>query len=44
VIAFNDSTDEISAVDRQLLFYRKFLTVRWPWAELIAENEQEERE
>jgi hypothetical protein len=24
-------------VDRQLLFYRKYLTVSWPWEDLIAE-------
>lgn len=40
VIAFNESTDEITAVDRQLLFYRKYLTVNWPWEELIAEAEK----
>ncbi|WP_217492793.1 hypothetical protein [Bacillus sp. FJAT-27264] len=37
VIAYNESTDEISAVDRQLLFYRKYLTGNWPWQYLIQE-------
>ncbi|MDO7908444.1 hypothetical protein Q5741_18750 [Paenibacillus sp. JX-17] len=41
VIAFNDSTDEISAVDRQLLFYRKYLTIRWPWDDLLNEESLE---
>lgn len=41
VIAYNDSTDQISAVDRQLLFYRKHLTVTWPWETLIAEVNDE---
>lgn len=38
VISFNESTYDITAVDRQLLFYRKFLTVSWPWEELIKES------
>lgn len=37
VVAYNDSTDQISAVDRQLLFYRRHLTVNWPWEGLISE-------
>ncbi len=37
VIAYNHSTSEITAVDRQLLLYRKFCTVRWPWEDLVAE-------
>lgn len=37
VIAFDNSNDEITAVDRQLLFYRKYLTVKWPWENLIEE-------
>lgn len=30
VIAFNEANEDITAVDRQLLFYRKYLTVKWP--------------
>ncbi|WP_227936035.1 hypothetical protein [Alkalihalobacillus deserti] len=37
VLAYNNSTDEITAVDRQLLFYRKHLTLNWPWEEMISE-------
>ncbi len=37
VIAFNELNDEVTAVDRQLLFYRKYLTVKWPWENLIDE-------
>ncbi|UED74908.1 hypothetical protein [Brevibacillus sp. DP1.3A] len=37
VIAFNDSNDEITAVDRQLLFYRRHLSVKWPWEALLSE-------
>lgn len=39
VLAYNDAIEEISAVDRQLLFYRKYSTVNWPWEELIKESE-----
>lgn len=44
VIAYDSDHDEISVVDRQLLFYRKFLTVNWPWEELIKEQEEEQSE
>jgi hypothetical protein len=37
VIAYDEAHREVSVVDRQLLLYRKYLTVRWPWEELIAE-------
>ena len=37
VIAYDESNDEITAVDRQLLFYRKYSTVKWPWEDLIRE-------
>jgi hypothetical protein len=43
VIAYNDSTGDITAVDRQLLLYRQFCTVRWPWEDLIAEAEAGEQ-
>jgi hypothetical protein len=39
VIAFNEANDDVTAVDRQLLFYRKYLTVKWPWEDLITEAE-----
>ncbi|MGC6589269.1 hypothetical protein ACPV3A_30540 [Paenibacillus sp. Dod16] len=39
VIAFNEANEDIIAVDRQLLFYRKYLTVKWPWEDLISESE-----
>lgn len=44
VIAYDSDHDEISVVDRQLLFYRKFLTVNWPWEDLIREQEAEQNE
>ena len=37
VLAYNEADREISVVDRQLLLYRQYLTVKWPWEDLIAE-------
>jgi hypothetical protein len=37
VLAYNSANEEITAVDRQLLLYRKYCTVKWPWEDLIAE-------
>ncbi len=37
VIAYDISSCEITAVDRQLLFYRKYRNMKWPWEELINE-------
>jgi len=40
VLAYNEATGEMSVVDRQLLLYRKYATVKWPWEDLIAEAER----
>lgn len=37
IIAYNDTTQEILVIDRQLLLYRKYATVKWPWEDLIVE-------
>lgn len=37
VLSYNSSTSEMTVVDRQLLLYRKYATVNWPWEALIAE-------
>jgi len=38
LVLFYDTQGEIvSVVDRQLLLYRRFATVRWPWEALIEE-------
>lgn len=43
VLAYDDQEERVSVVDRQLLLYRRFATVRWPWEDLIAEvSEREE--
>jgi hypothetical protein len=39
VLAFNEASGDITAVDRQLLLYRRYSTVNWPWVELINEIE-----
>jgi hypothetical protein len=40
LIAYNDATEEVTVIDRQLLLYRRFATVKWPWEEIINEADQ----
>lgn len=40
VISYDESIDAVFVVDLQLLFYRKYHTMRWPWEELVAEAEE----
>ena len=42
VLAFNEASDDVTVVDRQLLLYRRYATVRWPWEDLIREAEEKE--
>ncbi|HKP05443.1 MAG TPA: hypothetical protein VJU77_18990 [Chthoniobacterales bacterium] len=37
VLSYNQSTERVYIVDKQLLLYRRFSTVHWPWDNLIAE-------
>ncbi|WP_313951599.1 hypothetical protein [Accumulibacter sp.] len=37
VVAYNEAEGEVTVVDRQLLLYRRFCTVSWPWEDLIEE-------
>lgn len=37
VVSYNPSVSEVSIVDKQLLLYRKYATVRWPWEDMIQE-------
>ncbi|MFJ3115014.1 hypothetical protein ACIPI6_00645 [Pseudomonas protegens] len=37
VLAYDSQNELISVVDRQLLLYRRFATIRWPWEEIIEE-------
>jgi hypothetical protein len=40
VLAYDQQDELINVVDRQLLLYRRFATVKWPWEELIQEVEK----
>lgn len=44
VIAFNEANDEISVIDRRLLFYRKYVTISWPWEDIIREHDKKASE
>lgn len=40
VVTYDADEECVLNVDRQLLFYRKYLTVSWPWEELISDSEK----
>lgn len=40
ILTYNTATEEVSVVDRQLLLYRRFATVKWPWEDMIAEADK----
>lgn len=40
VLTFDDPTDSIIVVDRGLLFYRKYMTAKWPFERLIEEAQE----
>ena len=40
VLSYNDATGEVSIVDRQLLLYRRYATVKWPWEDMISEADE----
>lgn len=37
ILGYSPATEEVTIVDRQLLLYRRFATVKWPWEDLIQE-------
>lgn len=37
VLAYDPQDEKVNVVDKQLLLYRRFATVKWPWEDLIAE-------
>lgn len=39
VVTYDSEEEKVLNVDRQLLFYRQYVTVNWPWEQLIAEAE-----
>lgn len=40
IIGYSPATEEVTIVDRQLLLYRRFSTVKWPWEELIQDADR----
>ncbi len=40
VLAYNEANGDVTVVDRQVLLYRKYSTVKWPWEDLIREAEE----
>ncbi|TLS18991.1 MAG: hypothetical protein FDZ72_06230 [Betaproteobacteria bacterium] len=44
VVTYDADEECVLNVDRQLLFYRKYLTVSWPWEQLITEAEAAQAE
>lgn len=41
VLAYEPHDEKVSVVDKQLLLYRRFATVKWPWEQLIEEATKE---
>ncbi len=39
VIAYDDASQVVYIVDRQLLFFRRYSTIHWPWEELIKDSQ-----
>jgi hypothetical protein len=37
ILGYSSATEEITIVDRQMLLYRRYSTVKWPWEDLIVE-------
>lgn len=43
ILSFNEASEHVLLLDRSLLFYRRFATVKWPWEEMtIASNFEED--
>jgi hypothetical protein len=42
VLAYDSQDEKVSVVDKQLLLYRRFATVKWPWEDLIEEVSKEQ--
>jgi hypothetical protein len=37
ILGYSPATEEVTVVDRQLLLYRRYATVKWPWEDIIRE-------
>ena len=42
ILTYDSHAEIVTVVDKQLLLYRKFATLRWPWEELIAKSESDD--
>ena len=40
VFSYNSMTGSVTVVDKQILLYRAYRTVHWPWESLIRESEE----
>ncbi len=40
VLSYNARDQEVTVVDRQLLLYRQYATVKWPWEDMIREADE----
>jgi len=40
VLTFDDLTESIIVVDRGLVFYRKYMTAKWPFERLIEDAQE----
>lgn len=40
ILTFDQGKDEVFVVDKQLLTYRKYCTIHWPWAGVIEQTDQ----
>ena len=41
IVGYSPATEEVTIVDRQLLLYRRFAMVKWPWEDLIQAADQQ---
>lgn len=39
ILSYNPATEKITVVDRQLLLYRMYQTIKWPWEELMKQSD-----
>lgn len=42
VVTFVEQSDSVATVDRSVLFYRKYCTVKWPWQDIIAASDDDD--
>ena len=41
VLTYNEATEEVTVIDKQILLYRNYSTVKWPWEDIIAEIDKD---